>query len=223
MRMRLARKLVSALLAAAVVSLAFIPSVDSHAYAGDLLVPESWRSAHPGPFTIRVTLLVDEEWTALYGPRARGEAAAALDDAAARFENAGIHIELARYETWQSDGDAGSMGELLSAVKDIPPGESDVIVALTAQYHGRIGGISDQDRRHLLVKHHPYRTDLDSFVLAHEMGHALGLDHHHCPHHYCLMSDHDYDPAKHWCPDHLRLLRANAGYFQYAGGTAPPG
>ncbi len=35
------------------------------------------------------------------------------------------------------------------------------------------------------------------------------------------MADHAYDLREHWCPEHLEVLQANAGYFGYLADGAP--
>jgi len=191
-------------------------AVPADTYAGQVLVPAEWRRTHPGPYTITISVLVDDEWVTRFGADAQKQAYAIVAAANQYFEPAAIKLRPALYAIWQSQDGASSLQQLLDQVDGSHhPSSADITVALTAQYSGPEGGIAHPDHRHIVVKHHPYRPDHDAFVLAHEIGHALGLSHHHCPHEYCLMSDHAYDPRQHWCPDHYRLLEENGGYFQY--------
>ncbi|MBI1885113.1 MAG: hypothetical protein HYS09_02160 [Chloroflexi bacterium] len=193
-----------------------LPYSAYHAHSGEILVPLEWRRDHPGPYTIDVAVVVDEEWVRWYGAEGQHEAAAVLRRADGMFEPADIHLRLAGYQVWKSPAGGDSFSDLMHQfAASHSPGGADMVVALTAQYRGQEGGVAGRDRRHVMVKHHPYRLDRDAFVLAPEVGHALGLDHHRCPHRYCIMSDHAYDRREHWCPDHLRLLRINGGFFQY--------
>jgi len=215
-------RLALALLPVVVFSALFLPYDAFYTYAGDLLVPSAWQQSHPGPYTINVALLVDEEWESRFGLDAQEQAIDVLRRADRMFEPANIHLRLASYGRWTSSDGSHTIKDLLAQVVGFythDPG--DIVVAFTAQYRGQEGGISHRDRRYILVKHHPYRPDRDAFVLAHELGHALGLDHHDCPHRYCIMSGHEYDPGQHWCPDHLKLLRANGGLFQYIHDVGP--
>ncbi len=216
-------KIAALLLLPVVAATIFIPAVSSQVYAGEVLVPAEWRKAHPGPYTITVAVVVDEEWTASFGADALEQAYAVIAAADRHFEPAEIHLRPVLFDAWTSDDSATSIQDLLQGfARGHDHSQADIVVALTGQYRGREGGIADADHRHILVKRHPYRLDRDAFIVAHEIGHALGLRHHRCPHRYCIMSDHDYDPEQHWCPDHYRLLEKNGGLFQYLSDAQPP-
>ncbi|MDO8613706.1 MAG: M12 family metallo-peptidase [Dehalococcoidia bacterium] len=198
-----------------ILPLVVIPAANAATSTGHVLVPESWRTGHPGPYTLKVALVVDEEWSARFGGDARREALAILDSASEMFAPAKIRLDVVSYGSWVSPDGARSIRDMYRDLQSVPRGEADMVVALTAQYHGQEGGIAAASNRQVLIKHHSYRPDQDALVVAHEIGHQLGLHHHACPHLYCVMSSHSYDERRHFCPDHLRLLQANGGVFKY--------
>ncbi len=215
--LRLRPKFVSLPLLLAIIGVNFlVPTQPTHVHAGEVLVPAEWREVHPGPYTITVAVLVDEEWVDRFGADAQEEAYAIVKAADRHFEPAGIHLRPVVYETWRSQDDASNIVQLLDAQKlAYPPGDADIVVNLTAGYVGREGGAARPRHPNVIVKHHPYRTDRDAYILAHEIGHALGLNACHEDDCLCLMMHGFYDPEKHWCDHHLELLEANGGLFQY--------
>ncbi len=205
-----------------IVSTAFLPVRAPHVHAGEIIVPAEWRQAHPGPYTIDVALLVDREWVARFGPDARGAAYEAFATAEKMFEAADIHLRVSVYGDWESPEGAGSIVDLLDALeRSGHPEGADIVVGLTDGYTGKDGGAARPRHPYVVVKHHPFHLERDGYVLTHEIAHTLGLSHHSCPDGRCIMADHDYDPREHWCDEHLELLKANGGFFQYALDAAP--
>jgi hypothetical protein len=208
----------AALLILIIVGSAFVPALEGHAHAGEPLVPASWRAENPGPYVLDVALAVDEEWLDAFGADAEQRADRVIAIAASNLRPAGIDLRISSFTEWTSGEDAETIHPLLDAIREAFPVEGQSLaVAFTAgSYTGGVDGLGHVRHPHAVVRHHPGSLERDAYVLTHEIGHIFGLDHHSCEDDLCFMADHGYDPDEHWCPEHLELLRDNAGYFGYA-------
>ncbi len=171
-----------------------------------------------------VTVAVDEEWFEVFGTEAELRARRVLEIAAANVRPAELQLRLSELRRWDPSDDADTIHPLLKELKRVHPAEDEqLVIGLSARnYAGKVDGVARSGQPYIVVRHHRQGLERDAYVLTHELGHVLGLDHHTCRDQLCFMADHGYDPKEHWCSDHLKLLRANAGYFFYAGFTESP-
>ncbi len=196
---------------------ALVPSYPAHLHSGEFMVPGQWQDANPGPYIISLTVVVDDDWQRMFGADSEEQARLVVERSAAQLRPAGIDLRFATLKSWTSDDDGLTLhGALDTLERSHPPLAADMVLGLTAgQYAGNVDGVARPRSRYVVVKHHPRRGERDAYVLTHEIGHVLGLDHHACPDGRCIMADHKYDPQEHWCSDHLGLLKGNGGYFHY--------
>ncbi len=154
----------------------------------------------------------------MFGMDAERQARRVVELSSVHLRPAGIDLRFAALETWTSDDDSVSLHGFLDALeRSLSLGEEEMVVGLTAgRYAGNVDGVARPRRPYVVVKHHPRHIERDAYVLTHEIGHVLGLDHHACPDGRCFMADHKYESREHWCSEHLDVLRANGGYFRYA-------
>lgn len=200
-----------------IVAGAFVPSLAPHVHSGQVLVPSQWREAHPGPHVISLTVAMDGEWLREFGPDAEQQARRVVERAALHFRPAEIDLRISTVTTWTSGDEGLTLHGLLDALESSHPADgTDIVLGLTAgQYDGRVDGVARRRHPYVVVRHHLRHPERDAYVLTHEIGHVLGLDHHACPDGRCFMADHRYDLREHWCSDHLEVLTANGGYFHY--------
>jgi hypothetical protein len=197
------------------------PAVPVHSDSGEHLVPEAWTEAHPGRNTISLGVAFDEAWAAKLGPDAERTALQIVELAAENFQRAGIELRHGDAGRWTPREDAERLHDLLTTLRGTEAADgADIVLGLTArEYEGKVDGVSKRGTAEVVVRRHDDGAIRDAYVLTHEIGHILGLNHHSCEDGLCFMADHGYDPNEHWCEEHLELLTANGSYFRYAEET----
>ena len=161
---------------------------------------------------LRVVIAVDEAWQQTYSAGAEARARQLLVDANSILELAGIGLSVADYRSWSSEGKGGSMSQLLAHLDDtVPAIAGQLVIGLTGRQVSRVDGLAHVGHIHLLVRPHPGKPQLDSLVVAHEIGHLLGADHHECDHAYdCVMAPKGFSSPPRWCEHHILEMQLGA-------------
>ena len=167
--------------------------------------------------SVEVVLATDEAWQQTYSAGAEARARQLLVDANSILEPAGIALSIAEYRSWSTEGNGGSMSQLLGHLDDtVPATPGQLVIGLTARQVSRVDGLAHVGHIHLLARSHPGEPQLDSLVVAHEIGHLLGADHHECEHDYdCVMAPKGFSFPPRWCE--LHILEMQLGAAQLAG------
>ncbi len=159
-----------------------------------------------------VVIAVDEAWRETYGEGAEARASQLLVDANSILEPTGIHLSVAEYRNWSSEGNSGSMSQLLGHLDDtVPAMPGQLVIGLTTRQVSRVDGLAHIGHIHLLARSHPGQPQFDSLVVAHEIGHLLGADHHECDHDYqCVMAPKGFSSPPRWCEHHILEMQVGA-------------
>lgn len=162
---------------------------------------------------VRVVVAVDEAWRQTYGDDSETRATLLLADVNRIMEPAGIRLSVTEYRNWSSTEYAGSMSSMLSHLDaSVPAQPGKLVIGLTGRQISRVDGLAHVGHIHLVARLHQDRPQLDGLVVAHEIGHLLGADHHECEHDYqCVMAPKGFSIPARWCDHHVLEVQLGAG------------
>lgn len=168
---------------------------------------------------IPAVVAADESWRQAYGIRAEGTASALIADVNSILAPTGIRLALADYVIWESQPSERSMSGLLAHLDEsIPARGGEFVIGLTSERLSSVDGIAHTGHVHIVARRHPDNPQLDGLVVAHEIGHLLGADHHECDHGYrCVMTPKGFELPARWCDHHVLEMQAGAAAMVRGG------
>ncbi len=201
-----AATLLVALIVVLILAVSLIPA---QAYPCD-----AFPAANTAPVNHEMPVVVaaDESWRQAYGVRAEAASRDLIADVNSILQPTGIRLTVADYVTWRSQPNENSMSEMLAHLDDAVPSQpGEFVIGLTGEQISRVDGIAHIGHVHIVARRHPDQPQLDGIVVAHEIGHLLGADHHECDHDYrCIMAPKGFAQPARWCAGHVLEMQIGA-------------
>ncbi|MBT3942257.1 MAG: hypothetical protein HOF43_06050 [Chloroflexi bacterium] len=172
----------------------------------DLNVPD-------GVAVVFADVLVDEEFTDRHGSDWRDALDLMIGSANDVLSEVGVQVQVDSISTWHSDDDQAHISRILDgALDEAQRGSDRILLAVTCQDSIRLDGVSRTSRSAVIVRYNHDDWQRNGSLIAHEMGHLLGADHHgadeKCESDGCLMEPSGYANATEWCDDHRDAIGA---------------
>lgn len=160
---------------------------------------------------LTVDVAVDEDFIQTVGSTWRVEAIRIVDESRVLLAEVGVDVRVASVQVWRSD-EGASVTDLMHAFPEqVHSTDGNLLLAITGQYMGSYDGWAQRSSGALIAHYYSRRPHNTVALLAHEVGHLLGAEHHasedECTGDGCVMDREGFVHADDWCDHHLEVIQ----------------
>lgn len=163
---------------------------------------------------IPADVVVDEEFVNFANDDWLVELQDTLDGANDVLSAVGVKVKIESVQKWQSDDNIYYISShLKSAEEQVRRVPGHLFLALIGQHTVRHDGFALESGSRMIVQFYPKDRKRTHALIAHEVGHLLGVDHHEdeeeCTGEGCIMDREGYAHAATWCEHHQNIIQEN--------------
>ena len=185
-------------------------------FGGESPAPLGLLSPPPSekPHLLLIDIVVDEEFVKDAGGLWKEEVYRQVAGANRLLGEVSVRLGVSSRQTWLSDDAVPYASVLLDlSIEQVAHRRGDVLMVFSGQTAGRYDGYSRGRASAILVSLNQRDPRLTRSLIAHEIGHLLGAEHHEddeeCHEDGCIMDKRGYVHATEWCDHHRTAIRAN--------------
>lgn len=161
---------------------------------------------------VRTDVVVDEEFVHQMGEDWENRVREMALDVNSVTGQVGLNLVIVSIQRWRSDDSQDSLAALLEAAeRDSSRGSGNLLLVITCQDASRYDGFSQPSRGRVIVQYYHKEQRRNSTLIAHEVGHVLGVKHHEqeeeCDGAGCIMDRRGYAHAMQWCQHHKEQIQ----------------
>ena len=163
------------------------------------------------PAQFVIDLAFDEEFRAIVGEGWLDAAHEMIDSADQLLGQIGISIEVGSVQPWWSaDASMDAPRLLAEASRQVLRDSSHAFLAVTGQAAKPLDGWRRRLWTSAITRYYPYDRAMTAVLIAHEVGHVLGVMHHTdgyiCEEGACIMNEAGFARSDFWCDEHVEQI-----------------